>query len=113
MKVERQLNQPSIHTFAPSVLPRSLVVGSCLEGYSRTYYIYAGKAPWIGRGHPVAELDGATIRLFETNYFSDIEALAMAYEKATGFEVTLKYWQAPKDDPLPSAAPGESTKEKT
>jgi hypothetical protein len=74
--------------------------GRCSEGYSYGYYIYAGKAPLFFRGDPVAEIEGLTIRLFHTNYFSDIEDLARKYEQATGYEVTLKYWQAPKDDPI-------------
>ena len=101
MKVERQINSPDLVTFARRNLPESLAVDSYSTGYATCYCIYQkGTAPWIGRGDPVAEIDAANIALFHTNYFSDMEKLALAYERETGHEVTLKYWQSPKDAPI-------------
>lgn len=57
--------------------------------------------PWFWIGSPIAQIDVNTIVLYETQYFEDLRALVAAYEQATGYEITLKYWQSPKDTPLP------------
>lgn len=101
MKVMRELKSPALYSFAKEALPNSLVVGTCSDGYSRGYYVYQkGCKPWFGRGDPIAELGQDEIYLLHHNYFSDMEALAMAYENATGFEVTLRYRQYPKEEPI-------------
>lgn len=101
MKLERVLAPAKLYSFADHSLPSGLVVGNSQDGYGRCYYIYQrGHKPWLGRGDPIAEIGSQSIRLFHTNYFSDMEDLARAYESATGFEVTIQYFQSPKDKPL-------------
>lgn len=103
MKIERQIKAPNLYGWAKTHLPPSLSCGSCMEGYGTGYYVYEGRAPWIGRGDPIAEIEGRVVRLFHANYFSDMEDLIRGYESATGHEITLKYWQSPKDNPLEAA----------
>lgn len=101
MKIERQISPPRLYEWALNFSMPGLVIKRIREGYGCGYYVYAAAhVPWIGRGDPVAALDDDTISLFQTNYFSDMQLLGMAYEKATGHEITLRYWQSPKDEPL-------------
>ena len=101
MKVERQLRDPRLCAWALSNPPSGMRVKRVVEGYAYGYYVYPqADVPWIGRGHPIAELYSGEIHLFEPNYFADMERLAQAYERETGHEITLKYWQSPKDAPL-------------
>lgn len=102
MKLERQLAEADLFNYTKRHLPQSLVTRRRPEGYVICYYIYQrDHTPWLfERGDPVAEIYGLTLRLFHNNYFSDMEALARAYEAATGFEVTLIYQQVPKEKSL-------------
>ena len=101
MKTQRLVSAPKLHKWAERNPPSGMVVKKYYEGYARAHYVYAkANAPWIGRGDPIAELLEDEIMLFHTNYFSDMQRLAEAYEKESGHEITLKYWQSPKDDPI-------------
>ena len=100
MKIERNTKSPDLFEWMKQNLPSSLSAGKNGEGYGYGYYIYAGSAPVFFRGNPIAEIHNSTIVLFHTNYFSDMEDLGRKYEQETGYEVTLRYWQAPKDTPL-------------
>lgn len=109
MKIERQIESPKLWTFAREHLPRGLVAANYIIGYGRVAGIYAirpeDKPGFFARmmaftpRDPIAEIHGATIFLYHPEYFSDFEDLARKYESETGYEVTLKYWQAPKDAP--------------
>ena len=101
MKVIRCFSQPSLFEFAKNRLPPSLVAKERSEGYGYGYYIYQrDHVPWLLRGDPVAEIEGAMIRLFHHNYYSDMEALALAYEEDSGHETAIRYSQDPKALPL-------------
>ena len=99
MKVQRRTLEPDLVAFATKSLPPSLVVKRNIDGTE--YLIYArGHTPLIGRGDPIAEVEPGRIRLFETNYFSDMEDLIRRYENETGYEITLQYWQLPNEKPV-------------
>ena len=105
MKIERQLKIPTLGKWGLSYPMQNLRVKHVSQGYGGDlYYVYAvSDMPWFGHGNPIAELGDNEIRLFETSYFSDMERFGKAYESETGYEVTLKYWQSPKDQLLKSA----------
>ena len=101
MRVLREIIPPKLYEWALSKKIPGLKVKSVTEGYGEGYYIYAeADVPWFGRGHPIAEFMSSEIKLFQTVYFEDMERLAQAYESETGHEITIRYWQSPKDKPL-------------
>jgi hypothetical protein len=104
MKLLRRIKNPRLAEFADRNLPHSLVLQTQTDGYSCTYhYIYQkGHTPWLGlgRGDPVAQIKLDTVELMHPNYFSDIEDLVRKYEAETGHEITVEYWQDPKEKAL-------------
>lgn len=111
MKVERVIKHPNVFAFAKTHLPSGLITYDFQCGYGYFYcIIHPPKPNWIKEQFmtfnsldPIADVCGDVINLRHPQYFSDMENLARAYEAATGFEVTLKYWQTPKDTPLEKA----------
>jgi len=101
MKIDRQVKNPELFDFAKKKLPPSLVARRQTDGYGFEYCIYQrDHVPLLLRGDPVAVISREIIHLFHHNYFSDMESLALAYEKETGHEITIRYSQHPKEKPL-------------
>jgi hypothetical protein len=85
-------------------LPSGLEAKDYMVGYGHFCGVYRrGEAPGFFKrafdmiGDPVAEVCGTELRLNFPEYFSDFEDLLRRWEKETGIETTLSYWESPKD----------------
>jgi hypothetical protein len=104
MKLNRQYNRPALWDWLSARLPSGLEAKDFPIGYGRFAGIYRrGEAPGFFKralefiGEPVAEVLETEILLNFPEYFSDFEDLIRQWEKETGLEITLSYWESPKD----------------
>lgn len=77
--------------------PRGLRVSRCTSGYGEIYCLelkIKSLASYIPFTNPVAQIHDDVIEVFHPQYMSDIEDLVRAYEKETGREVLVKYWES-------------------
>ena len=76
-------------------LPKTLKATRVDEGYGHIYGIEVIRnRPWYSLySDEIASVTKDTVELRYPEYFSDFEAICLAYEKQTGIPVTLKYWE--------------------
>lgn len=104
MKVISNYKPPALWEWMRSRLPRGLEAKAVAAGYGEIYAINV-RIPselsvqrWLGIGGvPIACITSDTIEIFNPSYYSDFEDMARKYESEVGAEVTLKFWQSPKD----------------
>lgn len=101
MKVTKIRGPGDMWPFIKSELPASLTTLEIPVGYGYGKFIYRSdyRRGFIDRffdriGDAVAQVDGTEVELFHQEYFSDFEALCQKYERNTGYNTHLKYWEA-------------------
>ena len=101
MILNRQSNPPALWKWLTERLPSSLEWRQISAGYGYYCAIYRkGEAPGpllgiFTDGDPVADVCDLEVRLNYPEYFSDFEDLLRRWEKETGIEPTLTYWESP------------------
>jgi hypothetical protein len=78
-------------------VPESMYLTSIWEGYYNIYVIkLKEKQKYLGffSGPTIAEIESNRIKLYYPEYYSDFEKIGIEYEKNTGKEVTLIYWES-------------------
>ena len=76
-------------------LPQTLEATRMGDGYGFTYGVKVIRnRPWYSLySDEIASITKDTVELRYPEYFSDFEAICLAYEKQTGHSVTFKYWE--------------------
>lgn len=106
MKLVRKVAGPGYRQLAAFLrdhLPPSLVVTDEFDGYGIEWTVRVNETPpkhwWqrlAWRAPLVAHVFSNTVSLKRPEWFSDFEQALASYEKETGFEVILEYWESPK-----------------
>lgn len=106
MKLNKRYHPPDLWDWVRSRLPASLE-GKVLQiGYGVACNVYRkGQIPNLLKrafdmeGDPVATVNDKEIVLNHPEYFSDFEDMLRNFERQTGIECTLTFWESPKDAP--------------
>lgn len=105
MKITRKTAPPRLWTWLQGKLPPSMVAKEIGIGYGLFCGIYLqGRAPSVlarlfeSSGDPIASISGNSVELHHPEYFSDFEMLLRRFERETGIEATLEYWESSKDE---------------
>ena len=86
---------PELWMFAKDNLPSSLRATRWTDGYGCTFGINVKEKSlqsYVPCRRGIATIDEKQIKLFQPQYFSDMEDICREYEAETGIEVTLSYW---------------------
>jgi len=109
MKLIRKIPQPGYGALAafcakhlPSTLVVRLVVRYVGEGYGFWHEIVVNETPpaswwkrWTWKPPLVAWIYRCEIELARPEWMSDIQDVVQKYERETGHEVTIEYWESP------------------
>ena len=86
-------DEPLWH-FLKTVLPPSLECLSRQDNYAQSFYVCAiNRRSWFGSGE-IASVDRLHVRLRAPEYVSDFQDALAKFEKLTGRETTLEYWES-------------------
>lgn len=113
-KIVERYDQPEFVRWVRANLPDSLQLVHQNDGYGDTYKIKP--SGWTGRmSRTIARIDpsrsisrGPVITLLQNLYFSDMELLAIAYEKQFGATVMIEYWPGESKVPPPKVQGGRA-----